>query len=147
MRRRAMAGTDRILHGIDVSRHQGDIDWARVASHRPPLRFVLSRMSHGGHGNDDLRTDPKAAQNRDGMRSRFSDTSRGFYHFLGSSDPQVQVQRFKSVVGELESGEFVALDVEPDADAGVGVLAVSHIVATLNAIEQAFGQTPWLYIG
>ncbi len=142
-----MADSDRILHGIDVSKHQGDIDWARVASHQPPLRFVMSRMSHGGHGNHDLRTDPKAAQNRAGMRSSFPNAHRGLYHFLGSSDPQVQVQRFKSVVVGLEPGEFVALDVEPDADAGVGVLAVSHIVATLEAIEQTFGRTPWLYIG
>jgi GH25 family lysozyme M1 (1,4-beta-N-acetylmuramidase) len=135
------------LHGIDVSEHQRDIDWPLVASQRPALRFVISRMSHGGHGNDDLRKDPKADQNRDGMRSAFPNTPRGFFHFLGSSDPVVQVRHFQTVVGALLPGEFVMLDVEPDDDAHVGVLPVEHIVATLEAIEERFGLTPWLYIG
>jgi Glycosyl hydrolases family 25 len=135
------------LHGIDVSHHQGSIDWSEVAAHAPELRFVISRMSHGGHGDDDLRTDSQAIRNRDGMRSAFPDTPRGFYHFLGTSNPQLQARRFHSIVGELRPGEFVMLDVEPDADAKVPVLPADHILATLEAIEDVVGRTPWLYIG
>ncbi len=136
-----------VLHGIDVSEHQKDIDWAMVAAHAPDLRFVMSRMSHGGHGDDDLRTDARAKHNRDGMRSAFPKTPRGFYHFLGTSHPRVQARHFQSVVGDLQAGEFLMLDVEPDKPAKVPVLPSDHIVATLEAIEERFGLTPWLYIG
>jgi Glycosyl hydrolases family 25/Putative peptidoglycan binding domain len=135
------------LHGIDVSHHQGDIDWSEVAAQAPDLRFVMSRMSHGGHGDDDLRTDSKAIHNRDGMRSAFPNTPRGFYHFLGTSNPEFQARHFHGIVGDLRPGEFVMLDVEPDADANVPVLPADHILATLEAIEHVVGRTPWLYIG
>jgi GH25 family lysozyme M1 (1,4-beta-N-acetylmuramidase) len=136
-----------VLHGIDVSQHQGHIDWATVAARAPELRFVMARMSHGGHGDDDLRTDRKAIHNRDGMRSAFPKTPRGFYHFLGTSSPRLQAQRFHEVVGELRPGEFLMLDVEPDEPAKVPVLPADQILATLEAIEDRFGLTPWLYVG
>jgi peptidoglycan hydrolase-like protein with peptidoglycan-binding domain len=118
-----------------------------VASFKPALRFVMARMSHGGNADDDLRTDHKAERNRDAMRSLFPTTPRGFYHLLGLSDPQLQAQRFQSIVGDLQPGEFVMLDVEPDPVAKVGVVAVDKILATLEAIEKSFGHTPWIYIG
>lgn len=135
------------LDGIDVSFHQEEIDWFTVAERQSALRFVMARMSHGGHGNDNLRKDKRSRRNRDGMRSAFPTTPRGFYHFLGSSEPVVQARHFRSVVGELLPGEFLMLDVEPDPPARVGELPVSHIVATMEAIEAEFGLMPWLYIG
>lgn len=136
-----------VLHGIDVSHHQGHIDWATVAARAPDLRFVMARMTHGGNGDDDLRTDKKAIHNRDGMRSAFPKTPRGFYHFLGTSNPKRQAQRFHDVVGELQPGEFLMLDVEPDEPAHVPVLPANQILATLEAIEERFDLTPWLYVG
>ena len=139
------------LHGIDVSHNNlfdhGPIDWNAVTTTSPALAFVMARMSHGGHGDDDLRVDRQAIANRDGMRAAFPGTARGYYHFLGSSTPALQAQHFRSVVGDLQPGEFLMLDVETDAPAKVGMLPVEHIVATLDAIEAAFGLTPMLYIG
>jgi GH25 family lysozyme M1 (1,4-beta-N-acetylmuramidase) len=135
------------LDGIDVSHHQGNVKWRQVAGREPPLRFVMSRMTHGGRGNEDLRFDDKAERNRDGMRAAFPDSPRGFYHFLGMSDPDVQALHFKSAVGDLLDGEFVMLDVEPDPAARVPELPVPHILATLEGIEGAFDVTPGLYIG
>src|SRR5262245_4828969 len=106
----------------------------------------MARMSHGGHG--DLRVDKQANRNRDAMRQLFPNTPRGFYHFLGTGDPILQAKHFHTVVGDLQPGEFLMLDVEPDALAQVpGNLPVSDIKATLEAIEDEFGRTPLLYIG
>ncbi len=140
------------LHGIDVSHNnllnQGPIDWSAVATTTPALRFVMARMTHGGHGDDDLRVDRQALNNRDGMRAAFPATARGYYHFLGTGSPEVQARHFRSTVGDLQPGEFIMLDVEEDAPAKVpGDLPVEHIVATLEAMEQACGLTPWVYIG
>ena len=139
------------LHGIDVSHNNlfngGPIDWAAVASTTPALDFVMARMTHGGHGDDNLRIDRQAVNNRNGMRAAFPATARGYYHFLGSSTPHIQAQHFRDVTGTLAPGEFLMLDVEPDEPAGVGFLPIDHVVATLEAIEAAFGVTPMLYIG
>lgn len=139
------------LHGIDVSHHnllnQGPIDWSAVATTQPALEFVIARMSHGNKSDDSMRTDRQAANNRDGMRAHFADKAIGFYHFLGMSTPAAQAQLFRSLVGELQPNEFVMLDVEPDDAAGVPALPIEHVVATLEAIEQAFGRTPMIYIG
>jgi len=140
------------LHGIDVSHNnllnQGPIDWSAVATTTPALRFVMARMTHGGHGDDDLRVDRQALNNRDGMRAAFPATARGHYHFLGTGSPEVQARHFRSTVGDLQPGEFIILDVEEDAPAKVpGDLPVEHIVATLEAMEQTCGLTPWVYIG
>jgi len=140
------------LHGIDVSHNnllnQGPIDWSAVATTTPALRFVMARMTHGGHGDDDLRVDRQALNNRDGMRAAFPATARGYYHFLGTGSPEVQARHFRSTVGDLQPGEFIMLDVEEDAPAKVpGDLPVEHIVATLEAMEQTCGLTPWVYIG
>jgi GH25 family lysozyme M1 (1,4-beta-N-acetylmuramidase) len=135
------------LHGIDVSYAQGVIDWRSVATTSPALDFVMARMTHGGHGDYDLRVDRRAAANKAGMRQWFPGAARGYYHFLGTSTPAVQAAHFRSVTGDLQPGEFLVLDVEPDAPARVPVLSVTHIVATLEAIEREFALTPFLYIG
>lgn len=139
------------LHGIDVSHNNlldnGPIDWATVATTSPALTFVMARMSHGGRNDDNLRIDRQGVANRDGMRAAFPNAARGYYHFLGNSNPQLQATHFRTVTGDLQPGEFVMLDVEPDEPADVGFLPVEHIVATLEAIEDAFGITPMLYIG
>ena len=136
-----------VLHGIDVSHAQGTIDWPRVASSAPDLRFVIARMSHGGRGDSNLRIDRQAASNIRGMRAAYAGTPRGFYHFLGMGDPMVQARHFRSVVGELQQGEFVMLDVEPDEPAHVPFLPADHIVRTLHALRDVCGVTPWVYIG
>jgi peptidoglycan hydrolase-like protein with peptidoglycan-binding domain len=136
-----------LLHGIDISQHQGAIDWPLVAASAPDLRFVIARMSHGGRGDHNLRVDTQAANNLRGMRAAFAGTPRGFYHFLGMGDPMLQARHFRSVVGELQPGEFVMLDVEPDDAAGVPKLPADQIVRTLDAMREVCGVTPWVYIG
>lgn len=135
------------LDGIDVSEYQGDIDWSAAAAAAPQLKFVMSRISHGGRGDHNLRTDKRAERNRDGMRAAFPNTARGFYHFLGMGSPEVQAKHFHGLVGDLQANEFVMLDVEEDPPARVPELPVQHIADTLEAIEEQFGRTPSLYIG
>lgn len=61
------------IHGIDVSRHQGDIDWRAVA--RAGTRFAYIKATDGG---DYL--DPKFRENWE--ESRAAGIPRGAYHFI-----------------------------------------------------------------
>lgn len=61
------------IHGIDVSRWQGDIDWRAV--HRSGVKFAWIKATEGG---DHL--DPKFRQNWDGARA--AGVPRGAYHFV-----------------------------------------------------------------
>lgn len=61
------------IHGIDVSRHQGNIDWHAVA--RAGTRFAFIKATDGG---DHL--DPKFHANW--QQSRAAGIPRGAYHFI-----------------------------------------------------------------
>jgi lysozyme len=61
------------VHGIDVSRHQGDIDWYAVA--RAGTRFAFIKATDGG---DYL--DPKFHENW--RKAREAGIPRGAYHFV-----------------------------------------------------------------
>src|SRR5690606_30808246 len=61
------------VHGIDVSRHQGTIDWHAVA--RAGTRFAFIKATDGG---DHL--DPKFHENW--QRAREAGVPRGAYHFV-----------------------------------------------------------------
>lgn len=134
------------LDGIDVSRHQQLIDWGAVAAALPDLRFVMCRMSHGGRHNGNLRVDERGERNQREMRKHYPNTPRGYYHFLGNSEPEVQARHFQEQVGELQPGEFLMLDVEVDEPADVGHHEPPFIADALGAIEAAFALAPWLYI-
>lgn len=106
----------------------------------------MCRMSHGGRSNSNQRVDDFGSRNQREMRIHYPNAARGYYHFLGNSDPERQARHFRDTVGPLQPGEFVMLDVEVDPPADVGHQSPDFIAATLDAIESAFGVTPWLYI-
>lgn len=135
------------LDGIDVAVHQDKIDWDAVATSHGDLRFVACRMSHGGRNNGNLRVDKQGKRNQTQIRSHFPTTPRGYYHHVGNSDPEVQARHFRDTVGDVQPGEFIYLDVEVDPPADVFEHDPGFIRDILDAIENAFGLTPWLYIG
>jgi lysozyme len=91
--------------GIDVSHHNGKIDWWAVA--RSNVKFAFAKASDG---NSFL--DPTFDANWEGMRT--AGLLRGAYHFARpGGDPEVQAARFASLVGPLSFGELPpALDLE-----------------------------------
>jgi lysozyme len=61
------------IHGIDVSRWQGDIDWARVRA--AGTRFAFIKATEGG-----LHLDPRFHENWENARR--AGVPRGAYHFV-----------------------------------------------------------------
>jgi Glycosyl hydrolases family 25 len=98
--------------GIDISHHQGTINWPTVA--RSDAGFALVKISEGASF-----TDPSGRSNL--AAARTAGLIPGGYHFLRPGDGAAQCDRFLSLVGD-PGGVLLAVDVETDdiaADPGV----------------------------
>lgn len=99
----------RLVRGIDVSHHQGSIDWELVAADR--VDFAWIKATEGTSF-----VDPRFAANRDGARS--AGLRVGAYHYFSiCSDGAPQAEHFVRTVGKLSDTVTdlpPALDVELD---------------------------------
>ena len=129
------------IRGVDVSRHQGEIDWAGVASEG--WRFAYLKASEGGDWRD-----PRFEANRQGARA--AGLPWGAYHFYTFCRPvEDQVAWFLEVLGEDPGDLPPVLDVEmggncatrpPPAELAEGVARWTE------AVEAATGRPVMLYI-
>jgi len=92
-------------HGIDISKWQGDVDFARI---KKATQFAIIKATEGvGY------TDPKFKRNQEGFRN--VGLPLGYYHFarpdLGNS-AIAEADWFLKTVGNLRDGEILALDYE-----------------------------------
>ncbi len=83
------------LPGIDVSSHQGEIDWPAVA--QSGVAFVMVRLGYRGYESGELHTDPCAVQNLAGARA---------------AGLQVGAYFFSQALNEGEAQEELALALE-----------------------------------
>jgi GH25 family lysozyme M1 (1,4-beta-N-acetylmuramidase) len=118
-----------VIPGIDVSRHQGAIDWQAVA--RSGVRCAWVKATEGRDY-----VDPRFAANLSGARA--AGLAVGAYHFARpSSAPEQQAEHFLRTVGEVRPG-----DLPPALDLEVGGFAdpVGWAVAFLEAVERRVGR-------
>jgi len=121
----------------DVSRWQGQVDWAAYAEFSPAAICKATGGDHDSGGTS--RVDPRFRENRTGMRKHLA--LRGYYHFLQiGADPLAQARHFADTVGELLPGEFAALDVEGDANHAAHERFCAEV-------DRLVGGVCWLYGG
>lgn len=128
-------------YGIDVSNHQGDVDWARVAE--DDIDFTYIKATEGGDWVD-ARFDANWSSAGD------AGLDRGAYHFFTLCRPaQEQADNFLSVVQDV--GELPpALDLElagncslrPDPE-----VVIAEVQTFIERVESATGDRVLLYIG
>lgn len=128
-------------YGIDVSNHQGDIDWARVAG--DDIDFAYIKATEGGDWVDARFSTNWSAAGEAGLE-------RGAYHFFTLCRPgKEQADNFLRVVRDV--GELPpALDLElagncsnrPDYE-----FVLAEVSAFIGRVESATGQRVLLYIG
>jgi GH25 family lysozyme M1 (1,4-beta-N-acetylmuramidase) len=95
-----------MLWGVDVSHHQGAVDWDRVG--RDGITFAICKATEGTDW-----VDPRVRVNLRGMRG--AGLVPGVYHFLRESDTRAQVDNFVSTVRDFD-GLLVVVDVEKAAN-------------------------------
>jgi GH25 family lysozyme M1 (1,4-beta-N-acetylmuramidase) len=130
--------------GIDVSNHNGIVDWPRVAA--SGVRFAGMKAS-GDEGIGNVFVDPTFPDNW--HQSRANGLIRIAYHYCRPSvvSPAASVTTFQraiQAVGGLASGDLVALDLE---DPGVPDGVSLHVWAAewLALAEDVFGVAPVKY--
>ena len=129
------------VFGIDVSRHQGNIDWKRVSN--AGARFVFMKATEGATW-----VDPKFYTNW--HQAKTNGIIRGVYHFFRPHSPvDGKVDNLVSTVGALEAGDLPpVLDIEvPESWRSLSLARRVKIVQDwLDGVEQGLGIKPIIYL-
>ena len=128
------------VHGIDVSHHQGAIDWASVKATEKeefPIRFVFVKATEGGDYKDRCFDENFRRAGEVGL-------VRGAYHFYNpNSDPLRQADFFISQV-KLKKGDLApVLDIERKPRNKAQLQA--DLKLFLQRLEQHYGVPPIIY--
>ena len=129
-----------LCYGIDVSHHQGRIDWERVRSSSVengyPIRFAIMKATESN-----TFTDPDYIENID--RARKAGFVCGVYHFYDpGTSAEKQAQHYINTVS-LQAGDFVpVVDVER---AGRSQDLRKDLLVYLKTLEKHYGAKPIIY--
>ena len=128
------------VHGIDISHHQGNINWTEVKAtekQRHPISFVFMKATEGGDYKDRRFAENFHQAGKVGL-------IRGAYHFYNpNTSPIRQADFFISQV-ELKKGDLApVLDIERKPRDKAQLQADLKIF--LNRLEQHYGVKPIIY--
>lgn len=134
------ADTGTHFHGIDVSHHQGRIDWATVATDKR-VGFVYIRASNGTKGDSNYHNNLAAAK-KQGI-------AVGSYHFLNPNSPvQAQFKNFSNRVKRGEQDLIPVIDIEDVPELGVfwkPQQARDYLAEFAELVRRHYGVTPMIY--
>lgn len=129
-------------HGIDISHHNGKIDWQKVGlfkKHHSAVQFCFAKATEG----TDL-IDTQFKKNWEAMSSQ--NIRRGAYHFFNpNSDPRLQALNYILNV-KLEDGDLAPVLDWESLGSGKSRRQIRKNVRTwLEIIEQHYGIKPIIY--
>lgn len=123
--------------GIDVSHHNGNVDWSAVA--KAGVRFAFAKASEGLNY-----VDPKFSDNWQGIKS--AGILRGAYHFFSPNLGAVeQSKHFLAVCDVSESDLPPVIDVETAGSSKAGLSSAVH--AWIDWVSMQTGRKPCIYVG
>jgi len=129
------------IHGIDVSHHQGEIDWKKLKEEK--VQFAYIKATEGsGHVDDQFEDNRKQAQ-AVGIHT-------GAYHFFSfESAPETQAKIYMETVGDLVGQMIPAVDVEYYVLGNAKMPEPEEIASSLqrflDILEEHYGKKPVIY--
>ncbi|MCC8130089.1 MAG: glycoside hydrolase family 25 protein [Clostridiales bacterium] len=138
------------LYGIDVSAHQGEIDWAAVAA--DGVEFAILRIGYRGYSEGTLNQDSQFAANYEGATA--NGMTVGVYFFsqaVNTEEAEEEAQQVLSWLEGLEIDGPVVFDWEEieDSDSartnGLDGETVTACARAFCDIVQEAGYTPMVY--
>ena len=125
------------VHGIDLSRYQGDVFWETVGENTK-MAYVYLKATEGGD-----RIDPKFERNIQ-LAHRYG-LKVGSYHFFRPKTPlQRQLENFTTQCLPGEQDLIPMIDVETTANMPTEQFCDS-LLTFLKMVEQAYHQKPLVY--
>ncbi len=129
------------IWGVDVSHHQGPIDWPRVAS-EPHIAFAFIKATEGGDW-----TDPRFATNW--REARAAGLLVGAYHFFTFCRPPLdQARHFLATAPREPDALPAALDLELEGNCSAvpeKKEVQRDVLLWLEAVERGQGKRPIIY--
>ena len=123
--------------GIDISSHQGEIDWAKVGND-PYIRFVYIKATEGATYQS-----PHYRYNVEGARRQ--GFLVGSYHYLSPKSPIDQQARNFFKQATRDSQDLIPMiDVEERGDWSRGEL-IDSVAKLAKLIEKHYGRRPMIY--
>jgi lysozyme len=125
------------VRGIDVSHHNGGVDWQKVRAAN--IAFAFTKATEGDGLKDTRFTANYAAIKSNGIL-------RGAYHFFRpGGDAKAQADSFLRVVNQLLPGDLPpALDVEAHDGKDANAI-IDGVQQWLNIVGEALGRAPLIY--
>ena len=135
-----LRGSNPATMGIDISHHQGEIDWTEVAA-SGQVQFVYVKASEG------VKLDDECYQ-KNVKEARGQGLMVGAYHFFRSdADGEKQFEHFRKVAGR-EFDLIPMLDLEADGGKITDKAEYRRQVeAFVQCCEREYGTPPVLYSG
>lgn len=126
-------------NGIDVSKYQGNINWAKVKA--AGIKFAMVRVGYGSYTGDTGVVDPYFEKNIEGAISAGVDVGCYFYSYAQSAAAAGKEAQFVLKTIEKYKGKIlypIAYDIEDNSQAKLGKTVLTNMVnAFCTAIENA----------
>ena len=124
--------------GIDVSHHQGQIEWTKVKKAKPDLQFIYVKCSEGKTYKD-----PYFSKNVKGAASQGYKVG-AYHYFRMTSGAHDQFRNFKEQMDKVNLDLIPMVDIETNDKKPRKELQDS-LQVLLNLIEKAYGKKPMIY--
>lgn len=129
------------IHGIDISHHQGEIDWEKVRKARindDEISFVIVKATEGKSFLDDNFND-------NFYQAREYGFIRGAYHYFKPHIPAAEQARYFLKQVHLEEGDLPpVLDIEERGDLSTEQLRKAAL-KWLEQVEKRYHKAPIIY--
>ena len=133
---KAIIETPKICNGIDVSRHQGDINWSKFDT---SISFVICKTTEGVR-----RVDPKFRKNWENIP-----TTKGCYHFFRPQYSGIDQAKNFLKIAVIETGNIIPIiDVEETPhwkNKKLRKKYVKNLIDMVSYIENERNITPIIY--
>lgn len=126
------------VSGIDVSHHQGNIDWKKVKKAKPRLDFVYVKCTEGK-----TYVDPTFVKNARGAAAQGYKVG-AYHYFRMTSSAHDQFRSFKAQMDKVNLDLIPMVDVETNDKKPHKELQDS-LQVLLDLLEDAYGKKPMIY--
>lgn len=124
--------------GIDVSHHQGEIDWATVKGNAPSLKFVYIKLSEGA-----TYTDPKGVIYAEGAKKN-GFLIGGYHYFRMTSEPFEQFEHFTALLDQINPDLVPMVDIEQTDGRPIYELQ-GNLAVFLTLLKERYNKDPMIY--